>query len=99
MSGEPGARCAAPADQAASADGASAGSRLPARLVLVLLRGYKILVSPLFAGACRYTPSCSDYMAEAVRLHGAPRGVWFGLRRLARCHPFGGHGVDPVPGR
>jgi putative membrane protein insertion efficiency factor len=65
--------------------------------VLGLLRVYKLLLSPLFTGSCRYYPSCSDYMAEAVRLHGVRRGVWLGVRRLARCHPFGGHGVDPVP--
>src|SRR5262245_46938023 len=70
---------------------------LVARAVLVLLRAYKLSISPLFAGACRFQPSCSDYMAEAVRLHGAGRGVWLGLRRLARCLPFGGHGFDPVP--
>lgn len=72
---------------------------VPARIVLLLIRGYKILLSPLFAGACRYTPSCSEYMAEAVRLHGVLRGGWLGLGRLARCHPLGGHGVDPVPER
>ncbi len=67
--------------------------------MLVLLKGYKLLVSPYYRGSCRYIPSCSDYMAQAVREHGAPRGVWLGLRRLARCHPFGSHGLDPVPPR
>ena len=66
-------------------------------VLLVLLRAYKLLISPLFAGACRFTPSCSDYMADAVRAHGALRGVWLGLRRLSRCRPLGGHGYDPVP--
>jgi hypothetical protein len=66
-------------------------------VVLAILRGYKLLLSPLFTGACRFYPSCSDYMAEAVQLHGAWRGTWLGCRRLLRCHPFGGHGVDPVP--
>jgi putative membrane protein insertion efficiency factor len=66
-------------------------------LVLGGLRVYKFLLSPLFAGSCRFTPSCSDYMAEAVRHHGAGTGVWLGLKRLARCHPFGSSGVDPVP--
>ena len=68
-----------------------------ARIVLGLLRGYKILISPLFTGACRFQPSCADYMAEAVSMHGARRGVWLGLGRLTRCRPFGGHGYDPVP--
>jgi putative membrane protein insertion efficiency factor len=68
-----------------------------ARLLLAALRAYKLLLSPLFAGACRFQPSCSDYMAEAVRLHGAARGAWLGVRRLARCHPLGASGNDPVP--
>ena len=68
-----------------------------ARLVLALLRGYKLVISPFFAGCCRYYPSCADYMADAVRQHGTLRGVGLGLRRLARCQPFGGHGYDPVP--
>jgi uncharacterized protein len=67
------------------------------RLVLFLLRAYKVLVSPLFTGACRFTPSCSEYMAEAVARHGVVRGGWMGLGRLSRCRPFGGHGFDPVP--
>ena len=70
---------------------------LVARIVLGLLRGYKILISPLFTGACRFQPSCADYMAEAVKLHGVRRGVWLGMVRLFRCRPFGGHGYDPVP--
>jgi putative membrane protein insertion efficiency factor len=70
-----------------------------ARVVLVLLKFYKTLVSPLFAGSCRYLPSCSDYMAEAVERHGAAAGIALGLRRLATCHPLGGSGLDPVPQR
>ena len=66
-------------------------------VVLAALRAYKVLLSPLFTGSCRFYPSCSDYRAEAVSLHGPWRGIWLGCRRLARCHPLGGHGVDPVP--
>jgi putative membrane protein insertion efficiency factor len=72
---------------------------LAVRGALTLLRAYKLLLSPFFSGACRYTPSCSDYMAAALREHGLVTGTWLGLRRLARCHPFGGHGFDPVPRR
>ena len=72
---------------------------LAVRAALAILRGYKLLLSPLFAGACRYSPSCSDYMATALREHGLASGTWLGLKRLARCHPFGGHGFDPVPPR
>jgi hypothetical protein len=72
---------------------------LAVRAALALLRGYKLLLSPLFTGACRFSPSCSDYMAGALREHGLASGTWLGLRRLARCHPFGGHGFDPVPPR
>jgi putative membrane protein insertion efficiency factor len=65
--------------------------------MLAVIRAYKLLISPLFTGACRFTPSCSDYMAEAVRTHGVTYGTWLGIRRLSRCRPFGGHGFDPVP--
>jgi putative membrane protein insertion efficiency factor len=70
---------------------------LGARFVLSLIRGYQLMFSPLFAGSCRYVPSCSAYAAEAVHTHGAVRGTALAVRRLARCQPFGGHGYDPVP--
>jgi hypothetical protein len=66
-------------------------------VALTAVRAYQVLFSPLFAGSCRFTPSCSQYTAEAVRRYGAVRGGWLGIRRLGRCHPFGGRGVDPVP--
>ena len=65
--------------------------------VLAAIRAYKLLLSPLFTGCCRYYPSCADYTREAVLVHGPVKGLWLGGRRLAGCHPFGGHGVDPVP--
>jgi hypothetical protein len=68
-----------------------------ARLLVVLICAYKVLLSPLFAGSCRFLPSCSDYAADAVRHHGAIRGSWLAARRLSRCHPWGRSGLDPVP--
>jgi hypothetical protein len=65
-------------------------------VLIVLLKGYKRVLSPLLPSACRYYPTCSEYMAEAVRKHGAARGVWMGLMRLGRCHPFHEGGYDPV---
>jgi hypothetical protein len=67
------------------------------RLILLLLAAYKRAISPLLPSACRFHPTCSEYMAEAVARHGAARGVWLGLRRLGRCHPLNGGGLDPVP--
>jgi putative membrane protein insertion efficiency factor len=68
-----------------------------ARLLVMLVRGYQVAISPLLPPACRYTPSCSQYAIEALRRHGALRGSWFAVRRLCRCHPFHPGGYDPVP--
>lgn len=70
---------------------------MPTFLLRALIRGYQLLISPVLPPACRYLPTCSDYAAEAVLRHGALRGSWLALRRLARCHPWGGSGYDPVP--
>jgi len=67
------------------------------RIFILLLAGYKRLISPLLPSACRYYPTCSEYMREAIEVHGAARGVWMGLKRLGRCHPFHEGGCDPVP--
>ena len=69
------------------------------RLMLVLLTGYKVMFSQLFAGSCRFVPSCSEYARDAVTQHGALKGSWLAARRLSRCHPAGSFGVDPVPPR
>lgn len=73
------------------------GVPIATAIVLAGLRAYKLLLSPFFAGSCRFEPSCSTYMAEAVRRFGVIKGVALGLRRLSRCHPLGRHGFDPVP--
>jgi len=66
-------------------------------LLLLLLRGYKRFLSPLLPPACRFEPTCSMYMTEAVQRHGALQGFGLGIRRLCRCHPFHPGGFDPVP--
>jgi putative membrane protein insertion efficiency factor len=68
-------------------------------LLIVLLRGYRLLISPLYGQVCRYHPSCSAYALDAVREHGSIRGSWLTLRRLGRCHPWAAGGYDPVPCR
>lgn len=70
---------------------------MPARALGVLIRGYQLLVSPLLGPRCRYLPTCSHYALEAIESHGAARGLGLALRRLARCHPLGRSGYDPVP--
>jgi uncharacterized protein len=66
-------------------------------VLVALLTAYRWLVSPVLGANCRYAPSCSEYAVEALRRHGAAGGAWIALRRIARCHPWGGHGYDPVP--
>ncbi len=72
---------------------------MTARLAILLIRGYQFFLSPLVGGGCRFEPSCSAYAIDAIRTHGALRGLGLALRRVGRCHPFGGHGYDPVPPR
>ncbi|GGP25682.1 membrane protein insertion efficiency factor YidD [Silvimonas amylolytica] len=67
------------------------------RLIILLLQIYRYTLSPLLGARCRFTPSCSQYAIEAVTRYGAVKGGWLTMRRLVRCHPWGGHGHDPVP--
>jgi putative membrane protein insertion efficiency factor len=66
-------------------------------LLALPVRAYRLLLSPWIGHHCRYTPTCSAYALEALRRHGALKGGWLTLRRLSRCHPWGGFGVDDVP--
>ena len=67
------------------------------RFLVLLIRGYSYLVSPLLGNNCRYYPSCSAYMQEAIEVPRVLCGLWLGTRRILRCHPFHAGGVDPVP--
>jgi uncharacterized protein len=69
------------------------------RVGIVLVRAYQLALSPFAGGACRFTPSCSDYAIQAIQEHGAVRGLGLALRRVGRCHPLGSSGFDPVPRR
>jgi putative membrane protein insertion efficiency factor len=88
-------KSARPAERAQrhAARGKSAG----AWLLLVAVRSYIAFLSPIFGGACRFYPSCSNYAAEAIARHGARRGLSLAFRRLLRCNPFNRGGLDPVP--
>jgi putative membrane protein insertion efficiency factor len=66
---------------------------------IALIRIYRFLLSPWIGGSCRFWPTCSAYALDAVERHGALRGGWMMITRIARCHPYGGGGVDPVPDR
>ncbi len=72
-------------------------------MIRLLIRGYQVVISPALTlilgpgGGCRFEPTCSHYVLEALETHGALRGGWLGLKRLCRCHPWGGAGFDPVP--
>ena len=70
---------------------------LPRRGLVLAIRGYQVFFSHLFTGSCRFLPSCSEYAADAVRLHGALRGSALAVARLCRCHPLCRGGHDPVP--
>jgi hypothetical protein len=64
---------------------------------VLLIRLYQYLISPITGASCRYTPTCSQYGVEAIKKHGAFKGGWLTLKRIASCNPWGGHGYDPVP--
>ena len=69
------------------------------KISISMVRGYQRAISPIIGGraACRFTPSCSEYTCQAIKKYGAIRGSWMGLKRICRCHPWGGCGYDPVP--
>lgn len=66
-------------------------------ILIFFVRCYQVVFRPILPPLCRYEPSCSDYMIQALRKHGVFAGLWMGTRRIVRCNPFGGSGADPVP--
>ena len=66
-------------------------------LLIIPIKIYQILISPLLGPHCRFTPTCSQYAVEAIEKHGPIKGIWLTIKRIARCHPWGGCGHDPVP--
>ncbi len=72
-------------------------NRLVARLLILLVRLYQIAISPFLGNNCRFYPSCSSYMIEAIQVHGVLKGLYLGTRRILRCHPYSDGGLDPVP--
>jgi hypothetical protein len=72
---------------------------LPRNLLVLVLRFYRAVISPLYGDVCRYYPSCSSYALQAIQQYGVIRGSWMGARRIARCHPWAAGGVDDVPPR
>lgn len=71
--------------------------RVISAVLIFLVRGYQVLISPWLGSNCRHQPTCSAYTIEALREWGPWRGLWLGMRRIAKCHPWGTHGPDPVP--
>ena len=73
------------------------GNRILRRLAIAPIRFYQGAISPMFPPSCRYTPTCSHYAIEAIEKHGALKGGLLAIKRICRCHPWGGSGYDPVP--
>ena len=85
-------------DHGSASEAAVPTRPVPSRVLLSLVRAYQLARSGRPTG-CRYVPSCSDYAVEAIDSHGAGHGTWLAVRRISRCGPWGGHGIDPVPER
>jgi putative membrane protein insertion efficiency factor len=66
------------------------------KVFVALIRFYQYAISPFLPGACRYTPTCSQYSLDAIKKYGPWKGTWLGIKRIGRCHPWGGSGYDPV---
>lgn len=72
-------------------------SKVLGKFLIFLIRIYQYTISPLFGPNCRYQPTCSEYGAKAIKIHGPLKGTYLATKRILSCHPWGGHGYDPVP--
>jgi len=68
-------------------------------ILILPIKIYQIVISPLFPGSCRFDPTCSYYMIKALKIWGPFKGLWLGIKRISKCHPWGDFGYDPVPER
>ena len=68
-------------------------------ILILSIKTYQIVISPLFPGSCRFDPTCSNYFIEALKIWGPFKGFWLGIKRISKCHPWGAFGYDPVPER
>lgn len=73
------------------------GNNIARRIFILPIRFYQLCISPMFPAVCRFTPTCSQYAVEAITKHGIIKGTYLAVRRILRCHPWGGSGYDPVP--
>jgi uncharacterized protein len=99
MTGTTGTTDRTGADGTAGPTGRTGTTGLAARILVVPIRFYQRFIGPIIPPSCRFTPSCSEYAAQALRTHGALRGLWLAVRRLLRCAPWHPGGWDPVPPR
>tara|TARA_Y100000996_G_scaffold397112_1_gene363876 strand:+ start:715 stop:957 length:243 start_codon:yes stop_codon:yes gene_type:complete len=67
--------------------------------LLIIIKVYQLLISPILRGNCRFLPTCSEYAIESLKSHGLIKGIILTIKRIARCHPWGGHGYDPIPSK
>ncbi|MGK0365163.1 MAG: putative membrane protein insertion efficiency factor [Saprospiraceae bacterium] len=71
--------------------------RIFQQIIILPIRFYQQIISPIIGPSCRYQPTCSHYMVQAIQEWGVLKGLWLGIKRIGRCHPWGSHGHDPVP--
>ena len=67
--------------------------------LILLIRGYQLIISPLLGSNCRFMPTCSEYAMESLKVHGVIKGTFLTVKRIGKCHPWGGHGYDPIPNK